>query len=82
MTYQGTRELLGRPFEVIYASEDTSQDDFEAFRADMPWPVLPYGDPRIAHLKQVHKVYGHLYSRPFVEALDRTHYAYPCSLIP
>ena len=38
---------LGKQFEIVFASFDNSESDFESFRKKMPWGALPYNDPRI-----------------------------------
>jgi len=49
--YYGCREINGRNLEVVFASQDADVGSYESFRNSMPWPALPYKDPRIARLK-------------------------------
>eukprot|EP00656_Telonema_subtile_P031326 TRINITY_DN34298_c0_g1_i1.p1 TRINITY_DN34298_c0_g1~~TRINITY_DN34298_c0_g1_i1.p1 ORF type:complete len:245 (-),score=30.44 TRINITY_DN34298_c0_g1_i1:125-859(-) len=41
----------GIPFEIVFASWDKTQEEFDEYYAEMPWCALPYGDSKIQSLK-------------------------------
>lgn len=48
----------GRKFEIVFASSDKSQAQFDEYYGEMPWAALPYGDARIRKLSSKFKVQG------------------------
>jgi len=47
--YSAAAKLAGT--EVIFVSLDTEEDQFHQYRASMPWPAVPFVDPRRALLQ-------------------------------
>lgn len=56
--FYNSMKATGRKFEVVFASSDKSQEQFDEYYGEMPWAALPYGDKRIAKLSSKFKVRG------------------------
>jgi hypothetical protein len=39
-------KAAGHPFEVVFASSDIDQSEFNSNSKSMPWMKLPYADPK------------------------------------
>jgi thioredoxin-related protein len=39
-------KAAGHPFEVLFASSDIDQSEFDSNSKSMPWMKLPYADPK------------------------------------
>ncbi|XP_033748719.1 nucleoredoxin-like isoform X2 [Pecten maximus] len=42
----------GKPFEIVFATADCSEDEYNDYRKKMPWLAFPYGDPRIQSFRE------------------------------
>jgi hypothetical protein len=51
----------GKNFEVIFVTSDRSEDSFEGYYETMTWLAIPYGDSRIAALKEKFGISGKFY---------------------
>ena len=46
-------------FEIVFASSDNTDSDFDSYYAEMPWVALPYAERDLkAKLSQTHNVQG------------------------
>jgi len=43
-TYKAMKERGNDDFEVLFVSSDQSEEEFEEYHAEMPWPSLPYAN--------------------------------------
>ena len=48
----------GANFEIVFASSDKSDGEFNEYFGSMPWLALPHGDPRIQELSDHFEVEG------------------------
>jgi nucleoredoxin len=56
--YKRRKELGHDDFEIIFASSDQDQGQFEEYFGEMPWLALPFKDPRISALSDRFDVEG------------------------
>jgi len=47
-----------KQFEVIFFSGDSNENHYDEYYAEMPWPALPWKDPRIKIVAKEFKVKG------------------------
>ncbi len=47
-----------KQLEIILITRDSSKEEFEEFFAQMPWIAIPYDDPRIKTLTEIHNIKG------------------------
>jgi hypothetical protein len=75
---QKYQEFLGRnlPFEIVFASADADESDFNQNRADMPWLAVPW-DNRQNVLQQVFPS-GSM-ATPTLIIYDNLGQKFPCS---
>ena len=45
-------------FEVVFFSGDSSQHQFDEYYEEMPWPAMPWKDPRLKVVAKEFKVKG------------------------
>lgn len=50
--------LAGNPFEIVFASSDSTEEEFQEYFGTMPWLAFPYEDPRIEYLNSLFEVEG------------------------
>merc|ERR1712054_699701 len=48
----------GKKWEIVFASSDQSEKDFEEYFGEMPWKALPHGDDRKDELDSMFEVSG------------------------
>ena len=48
----------GKQLQIVFVSQDSSEADFESYRATMPWLAIPSGDPRKETLSRMFDVEG------------------------
>ncbi|XP_033748718.1 nucleoredoxin-like isoform X1 [Pecten maximus] len=48
----------GKPFEIVFATADCSEDEYNDYRKKMPWLAFPYGDPRIQSFREEFNIEG------------------------
>lgn len=46
----------GKKLQLVYVSQDGSEEEYNAYRASMPWPALPYGGSLPALLAEIFHV--------------------------
>jgi nucleoredoxin len=51
-------------FEIVFASSDRSQSEFDDYFEDMPWLAVPYGDERQKKLSSLYGISGRFHSTP------------------
>ena len=49
---------VGKDFEVVFASWDNEEKEFDGYRKDMPWLTLPFNDGRVFELGEHFDVDG------------------------
>lgn len=49
---------MDAPFEIIFVSSDSSQQEFNNYYKDMPWLAIPFGDERIELLNNAYEIQG------------------------
>jgi len=64
--YNKRKELGHQDFEIIFASSDQNQHEFDEYFKEMPWLAIPFGDKRIKNLSSHFEVDG----IPFFVILD------------
>lgn len=47
-----------KKFEVVFFSGDGKEDHYKEYYAEMPWPALPWKDPKIKQVAKEFKVKG------------------------
>lgn len=47
-----------KQFEVVFFSGDSNNDHYVEYYAEMPWPAMPWKDPRIKSVAKEFKVKG------------------------
>ena len=57
----------GKALEVVFVSLDNSEEEYDAYRAKMPFPALPFGGKRPAGLSELFEIRG----IPSLVLLDR-----------
>lgn len=50
------KNIIYKPFEVIYISKDTTNKMFETASSEMPWLSIPFGDNRITEFMSQFKI--------------------------
>ena len=55
--YEKAKES-GKKFEVVFASSDSSEEEFEEYLGIMPWWAIPYDDKRKKALSKKYGVEG------------------------
>lgn len=55
--YEELREA-GKPLEIIFVSSDKTEEQYDEYKAEMPWIALPFNDPRVKKLNNNFDISG------------------------